>query len=99
MVRSIPTALGAVWEVKENSTGDFQAIDIHDLTYKGSSVALPRPRLVRNGYRSEELEIFQLEVVNFIGSSTRNTRGKLLYIYMLMPGINYKYAMQYRVFQ
>lgn len=75
-IKSIPVALNAEWKVKHGWNGDFQAIDMYDPLYRGSTIAFPRPRLVQNGYRAEQLETFQLEVFNLIGSSRRNTQGK-----------------------
>ncbi|XP_056002847.1 uncharacterized protein LOC125667384 [Ostrea edulis] len=75
---SIPVALNAEWKVKHGWNGDFQAIDMYDPLYRGCTIAFPRPRLVQNGYRAEQLETFQLEVFNLIGSSRRNTQDKVV---------------------
>lgn len=74
-IKSIPVALRAEWKVRQEPSGDLQVIDTHNPLYRGSTVALPRPRLVVNRYGSEQLQSFQLEVFNFIGSSRRDTYG------------------------
>ncbi|XP_055999938.1 uncharacterized protein LOC130048001 [Ostrea edulis] len=71
-IKSIPAVFKVVWKLKQDATGDYQIIDTHDPLYKGSTVALPRPRLVVNKYRTDHQESFQLEVFNFIGISRRD---------------------------
>ncbi|XP_055999928.1 uncharacterized protein LOC125676249 isoform X2 [Ostrea edulis] len=77
-IKSIPVALRAEWKVRQEPSGDFQVIDTHNPLYRGSTVALPRPRLVVNIYGSEQLQSFQLEVFNFIGSSRRDTYDQIM---------------------
>jgi hypothetical protein len=87
MVTSIPRALKAVWKVKKDPFSDFEVVDTTDPMYKGTTAALPRPKLVWNGYRTEQLEFFQLEVLNFVGSSSKSTQGmsKGMFFSVLRP--------------
>ncbi|XP_056000008.1 uncharacterized protein LOC130048042 [Ostrea edulis] len=77
-IKSIPVALRAEWKVRQEPSGDLQALDTHNPLHRGSTVALPRPRLVVNRYTTEQLQSFQLEVFNFIGSSRRDTYDKIM---------------------
>ncbi|XP_056017516.1 muscle M-line assembly protein unc-89-like [Ostrea edulis] len=73
-IKSIPVALNAEWKVKQDRNDEFQVIDVQDPLYRGSMITLPRPKLVVNKHKVEQVEPFQLEVFNSIGSSRKNTQ-------------------------
>lgn len=69
VIKSIPDALSVQWKVRNDPTGDFQPLDVHDKTYMGSLTASPCPVLVVHGYKDTGIQSFGIEVSNFIGTA------------------------------
>ncbi|XP_062572223.1 uncharacterized protein LOC134234179 [Saccostrea cucullata] len=69
VVESIPDALTAEWRVQQTPEEDFQPIDVHDSTYRGSTVSLPQPVLIVHEYSKKQGQQFQISVSNFIGET------------------------------
>lgn len=70
-VKSTPAPLYAQWKVKPACDGVFEVLDINDEKYKGTLCSLPQPELVVKQKECLETHFFQIEVYNFIGSSTK----------------------------
>lgn len=70
-IKSTPAPLYAQWKVKTTHDGDFEVLDINAEKYKGTLFSLPQPVLVVRQKECLETNVFQIEVYNFIGSSTK----------------------------
>lgn len=87
-IKSIPVARNAEWKVKQDRNDEFQVIDVQEPLYRGSMITLPRPKLVVNKHKVEQVESFQLEVFNSIGSSRKNTQGNTEFLTFSFSVIN-----------
>lgn len=75
-INAIPAPIFVQWSIKDKNSVSFEAIDVNDEKYSGTSNSLPSPVLVVK--QTDELEtcFFQIEVQNFIGSSKSIIPGK-----------------------
>ncbi|XP_062578810.1 hemicentin-2-like [Saccostrea cucullata] len=69
-VKSIPEAKAAEWRVQQAPEDVFQAINIHESTFRGSTVSLPHPILNVHGFNPELQRLIQFTATNFIGEKT-----------------------------
>ncbi|XP_062592256.1 uncharacterized protein LOC134253689 [Saccostrea cucullata] len=68
-IESIPEALKAEWRVQQIPEDDFKPINVHDSSYRGSTVSLPYPVLTVHGYSQKHGQRFEIRVTNFIGET------------------------------
>lgn len=83
-VESIPAPIFAIWKVKTtNDDKVFELLDINAEQYKGTLNSLPQPVLVVKQKECLETHLFQIEVYNFIGSSTTiiPSKNELLFLF------------------
>ncbi|XP_062566132.1 uncharacterized protein LOC134228497 [Saccostrea cucullata] len=77
-IKSIPDAFKVQWKAQITPHDTFQPINLHEETYRGTTISLPNPLLiVKNFNNSKYLETYSVEVTNFIGIKVVTTQDVL----------------------
>lgn len=76
-IQSIPAPCFVQWSLKSMNDDMFTPIDVNSEDYKGTLNTLPHPVLVVKNSNQFEINSYQIEVANFVGSTIKNIGRKI----------------------